>query len=45
MTQRLANARAVGPLLTGFTKPASDLSRGCFVEDIVDAVAVTAIRA
>ncbi|MFH0764577.1 MAG: phosphate acetyltransferase [Candidatus Omnitrophota bacterium] len=45
MTQRLANARAVGPLLMGFTKPASDLSRGCFVEDIVDAVAVTAIRA
>ncbi|MCX5686301.1 MAG: phosphate acetyltransferase [Candidatus Omnitrophica bacterium] len=45
MTQRLANARAVGPLLMGFTKPASDLSRGCYVEDIVDAVAVTAIRA
>ncbi len=45
MTQRLANARAVGPLLTGFTKPASDLSRGCDAEDIIDAVAVTAIRA
>ncbi|MFA6142301.1 MAG: phosphate acetyltransferase [Candidatus Omnitrophota bacterium] len=44
LTQRLANARAIGPLLTGFTKPCSDLSRGCFVEDIVDAVAVTAIR-
>lgn len=45
LTQRLANARAVGPLLMGFTQPASDLSRGCNVEDIVDAVAVTAIRA
>ena len=45
MTQRLANARAVGPLLLGFTQPASDLSRGCYVEDIVDAVAITAIRA
>ena len=44
MTQRLANARAVGPLLEGFTKPASDLSRGCDAEDIVDAVAATAIR-
>ncbi len=44
MTQRLANARAVGPLLVGFTKPASDLSRGCDAEDIVDAVAITAIR-
>jgi len=45
MTQRLANARAVGPLLVGFTKPASDLSRGCDAEDIIDAVSVTAIRA
>ena len=44
LVQRLANARAVGPLLQGFTKPASDLSRGCSAEDIVDAVAVTAIR-
>lgn len=45
LTQRLANARAVGPFLQGFKKPASDLSRGCSVEDIVDAVAVTAVRA
>lgn len=45
LTQRLANARAVGPLLTGFRKPCSDLSRGCSAEDIVDAVAVTAVRA
>ena len=45
LTQRLANARAVGPLLVGFMKPASDLSRGCDAEDIIDAVAITAIRA
>ena len=44
MTQRLAGARAIGPLLTGFTKPCSDLSRGCSAEDIVDAVAITALR-
>ncbi len=44
LTQRLANARAVGPLLMGFTRPASDLSRGCNADDIVDAVAITAIR-
>jgi len=44
LTQRLAKARAVGPLLMGFTKPASDLSRGCDVDDIVDAVAITAVR-
>lgn len=45
LVQRLAKARAIGPLLLGLNKPCSDLSRGCFVEDIVDCVAVTAIRA
>ncbi|MFA5177816.1 MAG: phosphate acyltransferase [Candidatus Omnitrophota bacterium] len=45
LTQRLAKARALGPLLLGLNKPVSDLSRGCLVEDIVDCVAVTAIRA
>lgn len=44
LTQRLANARAVGPLLMGFTQPASDLSRGCDADDIIDAVAITALR-
>jgi phosphate acetyltransferase len=45
LVNRLANARALGPLIIGFNKPCSDLSRGCSVEDIVDCVAVTAIRA
>jgi len=45
LVQRLANARAIGPLLLGLNRPCSDLSRGCSVEDIVDCVAVTAIRA
>lgn len=45
LVQRLGNARAIGPLLLGLNKPASDLSRGCSVEDIVDCVAVTATRA
>ncbi len=45
LVQRLSNCRALGPLFLGLNKPASDLSRGCFVEDIVDCVAVTAIRA
>ena len=44
LVQRLANARAVGPLIQGATRPCSDLSRGCFVEDVVDAVAVTVVR-
>lgn len=45
LVERLAKARAVGPLILGLKKPASDLSRGCSIEDIVDCVAVTAIRA
>lgn len=45
LVQRLSKARAVGPLFLGLKKPASDLSRGCSVEDVVDCVAVTAIRA
>jgi phosphate acetyltransferase len=45
LTQRLAKARAVGPLLEGFTRPCSDLSRGCNADDIVDAVAITSLRA
>ncbi|OGX44217.1 MAG: phosphate acetyltransferase [Omnitrophica WOR_2 bacterium RIFCSPLOWO2_12_FULL_51_8] len=45
LVQRLSNARAVGPLLLGLKKPASDLSRGCLAEDVVDCAAVTAIRA
>ena len=45
MTERLARARAIGPLLMGLKKPCSDLSRGCSIDDVVDCVAVTAIRA
>ena len=45
LVQRLAGARAVGPLMQGLKKPCSDLSRGCSVDDIIDAVAVTAVRA
>ncbi len=45
LTERLAKARAVGPLLQNLNKPVSDLSRGCSVHDIVDAVAITAVRA
>jgi len=45
LVQRLAGARAVGPLMQGLKKPSSDLSRGCSVDDVIDAVAVTAVRA
>ncbi|MBN1405032.1 MAG: phosphate acetyltransferase [Candidatus Omnitrophica bacterium] len=44
LTQRLAKARALGPLLQGLLYPCSDLSRGCSWEDIVDIVALTVLR-
>lgn len=44
LVQRLAGAASLGPVLQGFKKPVSDLSRGATVEDIVGAARIVALR-
>ena len=45
LTQRMAGAEAVGPVIQGLRKPANDLSRGCSVEDVIGVTAITAVQA
>ncbi len=40
LVQTLAGANAYGPILQGFEKPVSDLSRGAKAEDIVGVIAI-----
>jgi phosphate acetyltransferase len=43
LTQRLAGALALGPLVQGLDKPYMDLSRGCSVEDIVNVASIASV--
>jgi phosphate acetyltransferase len=45
MAERFGGAVAVGPVMMGLAKPINDLSRGCDIDEIVGAVAVTAVQA
>jgi phosphate acetyltransferase len=43
LTQRLAGAEAIGPIIQGLRKPYNDLSRGCSVEDVVNVACICSI--
>lgn len=45
LVQRLAKAKAFGPICQGIAVPVNDLSRGCSVDDIVGVVAITCVQA
>ncbi len=45
LVERLAKAKAIGPILQGLKKPVNDISRGASYEDLVNITAITVIQA